>query len=244
MVTFGESDAGATGVSGALDGRFDAARDLIMTQRHRRDERPRPGGRWPVSVVMLPDPDSRVSASLEGLMDQAIGFAGPHHRRTGRSGTAHLTIRALEHRRDGVTPNDPAVQRYAAAMRRAAAGCGPLSFTIQGLTVTPGTVMAIAVPTDTRADRLLDRFRHELGDDGWLEASIGERDIWYLNLLHFAGTIRDPAGLLDWVDAHRTALIGTLTVDECRLIRWDYETVDERIDLFPVTLASASFVHD
>lgn len=227
--------------SSALDGRFDGARDLIMSQRHRREEPLREGGRWPVSVMMQPDPASMLSQSLQQLMVEAIGFAGSHHWRTGRPGTAHLTVRALERRRNGVVPEDAAVQRYAGAMRRAAVGCRPLSFVVQGLTVTPGTVMAIAWPTDGQADRLLDRLGEELVDDGWLERSIGARDIWYLNLLHFAGRINDPGGLLDWVDARRRAPIGTLTVHECRLIRWDYEIVDGRYDLFPVTLASTSF---
>lgn len=227
--------------SPAFDGRFDDARDLIRSQRHRREEPLHEGGRWPVSVMIQPDPGSMLSMTLQRLMVEAIGFAGPHHWRTGRPGTAHLTVRALERRRNGVVPDDAAVQRYAGAMRRAAIGCGPLSFKVQGLTVTPGTVMAIATPTDGQADRLLGRFGRELRDDGWLEAAIGVRDIWYLNLLHFAGRINNPVGLLGWVDAHRQALIGTLTVRECRLIRWEYEIVDDRYDLFPVTLASALF---
>jgi len=238
MAVFGEEvDTGPA--SAAYDGRFDGARDLIMAQRHRREEPLRTGGRWPVSVMLQPDPTSRVSLLLQRLMMEAIGFAGAHHWRTGRPGTAHLTVRALERRRDDVVPDDPAVRRYASALQRAVVGCGQLSFAVEGLIVTPGTLMAVATPTDHRADRLLERYGDELGDDAWLEASIGRRDIWYLNLLHFAGDIDDPVGFLDWADAHRRTPIGSLTVDECRLIRWDYESVDGRYDLFPVTLASS-----
>lgn len=240
-MTVFDGEARVGGVSAAFDGRFDGARELVRAQQHRREEPLGEGGRWPVSVMLQPDPTSSLSVALERLMAEALGFAGPDHWRTGRPGTAHLTVRALERRRDNVVPDDPAVQRYAAAMRRAAASCRPLSFVVQGLTVTSGTVMAVAMPTDGQADRLLQRFDYELGDDGWLEASIGSRDIWYLNLLHFAGAIIDPDGLLEWVDARREAPIGRLTVDECRLIRWDYEVADGRYDLFPVTLASASF---
>ena len=236
-----EPDLGA-GLSAAFDGRFDAARDLIMKQEHRREHGLYEGGRWPVSVTLQPDPRSSVSARLHQLTDEVVGLAGAQHWRTGRVGTAHLTVRALERRREGVGADDPAVQRYAAAMRRAAAGCGPLPFAVEGLVATPGTVMATAVPMDGRPDRLLRRLGVELADDGWLEASIGVRDIWYLNLLHFAGPVDDPEGLLHWVDARQTTRIGTLTIDECRLIRWDYKTVDGRFDLFPVTLAAASFV--
>lgn len=197
-----------------------------------------------MSVMLQPDPTSSLSVELERLMAEALKFAGQAHWRTGRPGTAHLTVRALERRRENVAADDPAVQRYAATMRRAAASCRPVSFRVQGLTVTSGTVMAVAMPTDGEADRFLERFDYELGGDGWLEASIGLRDIWYLNVLHFAGAIIDPDGLLEWVDAHREARIGALTVDQCRLIRWDYEVVDGRYGLRPVTLASASFAQE
>ncbi|WP_091528130.1 hypothetical protein [Microlunatus soli] len=74
-----------------------------------------------------------------------------------------------------------------------------------------------------------------------MEAATGVRDIWYLNLLHFAGPIADPDGLLDWVESHRETFIGTITIDECRLIRWDYRVIDGRYDLLPVTLAASTF---
>jgi len=240
-MTVFDSGAQVCGVSAAFDGRFDNAKELIRVQQHRREEPLHEGGRWPVSVMLQPDPTSSLSVALERYMAQALGFAGPNHWRTGRPGTAHLTVRALERRRENVAADDPAIQRYNTAMRRAAANCRPLSFLVQGLTVTSGTVMAVATPTDAQADRLLKRFDYELGDDGWLEASIGVRDIWYLNLLHFAAAIIDPEGLLEWVDAHRTTPIGTLTVNWCHLIRWDYQMLEGRYDLCPVTLASARF---
>lgn len=225
--------------SAAHDGRFGTAPQLIKTQQHRREVPLREGGRWPVSVILQPDPESAVSMALHQLMLEAMEFAGSDHWRTGRPGTAHLTVRALERRRDNVAADDPAIRRYAGALGRAASGCRALTFWVHGVIVTPGTIMAIATPINDQADRLSDRFAEELGTDAWLEASIGLRDIWYLNLLHFAGPIADPEGLLAWADARRDLRIGSLTVDRCRLIRWDYTTVDDRYEIYPVTLSSS-----
>ncbi len=43
-----------------------------------------------------------------------------------------------------------------------------------------------------------------LGPLGWYEAQLPARDIWYVNLVHFAGPIADPDGLLAWVAANRS----------------------------------------
>ena len=230
-----------SGVSPAFDGRFDRAAELIKTQRHRREEPLHEGGRWPISVTMHPDPSSDLSTALGRLVTEALAIAGPDHWRTGRPGTAHLTVRALERRRNDVSPEDPAVLRYAVAMQRASATCGRPTFDVCGLIATPGTVMAVATPTDGRAELLLETLGDELGADGWLEESIGPRDIWYLNVIHFAAAINDPDGLLEWVDAHRETHFGTFTADQCHLIRWDHQLTDGRYEVFPVTLATSSF---
>jgi hypothetical protein len=116
---------------------------------------------------------------------------------------------------------DPAIERYESALRRArTAASWPVRFRVNGLTLTPGTVMACAQPLDGRADEFLDRFAVELGADGWFEQPHGRRDIWYLNLLHFTTDIARPTELTAWVEERRSRVIGEATIDEPELIRF------------------------
>lgn len=47
----------------------------LLAGAHRRDEPPVDGGRWPVSVVCVPDGTTR--EVLAGVMDEAVAYAGP-----------------------------------------------------------------------------------------------------------------------------------------------------------------------
>ncbi|WP_350280723.1 hypothetical protein [Kribbella sp. HUAS MG21] len=204
-----------------FDDLFAAAVPRIANGTHQRDELPREGGRWPISVVLRPAPDSTLAPTLDALTQEAADLAGPDHWQTGHLGAAHLTVRALEPRREHIPPADPAVARYQSALRRATArSTWPLSFRITGLTLTPGTVMACAEPLDASADAFSDHLATELGPDTWFEPE--PRDIWYLNLLHFTTAIDRPALLVDWVTARRSTPIGTTTITAPDLVRSDH----------------------
>jgi hypothetical protein len=77
-----------------FDRLFGDAVPALLAGTHRRDEPPVDGGRWPVSVVCLPD--ARAREVLAGVMREASAFAGPGHFETGRSDASHVTVRALE----------------------------------------------------------------------------------------------------------------------------------------------------
>lgn len=223
-----------------FDGRFDSARDLVRRQEHRRQGPPVAGVRnWQTSALLQPPRESTVAQGLDDLMMEALEFAGPNHWRTGQIGTSHMTVRSIGVRHEDVGSDDPAVRRYVAALRRAVSQLGELTFTVQGLALTPGSVMAAAVPADGQADELLVRFTEELGADA--EDRLKRRDIWYLNLLHFADDIADPEGLVRWVDARRNLLIGSVTIGACDLVRWDATTVAGRYDWHPSVLTRCPF---
>lgn len=223
-----------------FDGRFDSARDLIRRQEHHRQGPPAVGVRnWQTSALLQPGPDSAVAQRLNDLMLEALEYAGSSHWRTGRIGTSHLTVRSIGVRQEGVRPDDLAVQRYASALRRAVSDLGELTFTVQGLAVTPGSVMAAALPADDQADQLLIRFAEELGSDA--DGRLELRDIWYLNLLHFTDEIADPEGLVRWVDARRAVFIGSVTIGACDLVRWDAEKVADRYEMRPSVLVRCPF---
>jgi hypothetical protein len=172
-------------------------------------------------MSVLLRPDARAAVRLDLVAREAVEAAGGHHWLTRAAVSSHLTLRSLEPWRDKVEDDDPLVRRYADALAVAADGVGPLTFTIVGVTLTPGSVMACAVPADAGADRLADAYGKALGADGWHENEF-DRDIWYLNLVHFAGPIEAPDRLIEWVADHRHREIATVVVHEVQLAQWRF----------------------
>lgn len=175
--------------------------------------------RWGVSAVLRPDPGA--AASLEALAREAAAVAGDGHWLTGAVGNSHLTVRALEHPRDGIRDDDPHVARYAEALHTAATGIRPLTFDVVGLTLTPLSVMACAIPADESADRLSAAYTAALGPDAWLDKAF-RRDIWYLNILHFAARVPDPRALIGWVAERRESAPIRLRVTEVEIAAWRF----------------------
>jgi hypothetical protein len=226
---------------GKFDELYDDAVPLIAAGRHRRDTVPEEGGRWPVAVVLRPAADGVLSRNLDALTREAAELAGPGHWHTGQTGSAHLTVRALEWYRAIVDPEEPTIHRYQAALDRAAADCGPARIEVIGLTLTAGTVMAAAVPIDDQADLFLDRLAEQLGPDAWLELPYGRRDIWYINLLHFTTGIAHPEALIDWVTARRDYQVGGETIPAAELIRFHHDPDPERPFMRPEILGRTPF---
>ncbi len=217
-----------------FDELFAEAAPLIATQEHQRDEVPAEGGRWPISVVLVPNDD--VAARLDALARAALRLAGPGHFATGCRGSAHLTVRSLERYRGNVRHDDAAVVRYRAALQRVAARCDPVTLRLAGLTLTPLTVMACAEPVDDSAGVLAAALADELGEDGWHEANF-TRDIWYASLVHFTGDVLDPSGLLQWVSTHRAAEIGIMRCDLVDLVHFRHLAGGDLRQMAPHRLA-------
>lgn len=168
----------------------------------------------------------RVESVLDEFTQQIVDIAGDDHFQTGRTGSAHVTLRALDRFRPDARPDDPAVSRYASAMARTAAAIGPVSLKLTGLTLTTGGVMAQLEPTDERCWELLRRLRVELGADGWCEGD-WQRDLVHSSLLHFAGDIANPAALVDWIRQRRRIDPVAVELGAMLLVRYTYrESVD------------------
>jgi len=217
-----------------FDRLFAEGAPLVRQRLHQREGPPVEGGRWPVSVVLRPDPLS--AWRLERRMTQAEAYAGAGHFRTGTADSVHFTVRALERFRQ--TVDDEAVRRYAGALRRAARDIGPIALDLVGLTLAPGSVMVCAQPVDDHAGRLMQRLGEELGDDAWREAGF-ERDIWYASILHFAANIARPSGLVEWVAQRRVLDLGRTVTDTAELVRFHYENGPAGRLMRPQVLASA-----
>jgi len=173
-----------------------------------------------VSVVLFPD--TAMAFALGQIMDEALQLAGSGHFHTGLAGSSHFTVRALEYYRDEVGPDDAAVERYRRAMQQAASRCGPVALNVTGLTLTVGSVMACAVPNDEVADQFMHALKEELGQDAWFEAGF-RREIWYVNLLHFANDIAYPDRLIAWVKERRDLDLGVAHADRAQLVRFRYD---------------------
>ncbi|BEL06503.1 hypothetical protein Q0Z83_046940 [Actinoplanes sichuanensis] len=204
----------------AFDALYAEGRSAVSAGEYRMQRPPVEGGlRWGLSALLRPDPSS--ATDLDRLSREAAGVAGGEHWVTGAVTSSHLTLRSLEAWRDTIAEDDPLVQRYAAALAVAVTGIGPLTFTVVGLTLTPGSVMACAVPSSDGADRLAAAYGRALGADGTHENEF-TREFWYSNLVHFADRIRNPDRLIDWVAARRDRELATVDVDEVQLTQWRF----------------------
>lgn len=222
----------------AFDRLMTAAVPAISSQTHRREAPPCDGGRWPVSAVLRPSADDPLLQGLSALTEECMAVAGPGHWWTGLPDAVHMTLRALEKFRESAAATDPAIHRYGRALERVCAETPPLEFALTGLTLTPSSIMACAVPLSDAADSLMDRYGPALREDAWLEGSSTWRDIWYLSLVHFAAPIPDPHRLINWMADRRDHEIGTFSTGTTEIIRCHYVDDDHRPRMRLETLAS------
>ena len=192
----------------------------LLAGDHRQDEPPVDGGRWPVSVVGIPDEPAR--EVLAGVMREALAFAGPGHFETGRADASHLTVRALEPYREAAAPEDPVTAEWVAALEEVGRECAPVRLCLTGVTLTVSGVMVQAEPVDDGPWELMRCLRTALGPLAWFEDQWGERDIWYASVVHFAAPLLDAPGLVDWVRARRSSLAHDVVLDALTLTRFRY----------------------
>jgi hypothetical protein len=177
------------------------------------------GQRWGLSIVLRPDGD--VVDALDAATATARSIAGTAQWATAAKGSAHITVRGLEPHRVPLPDHDPVVDRYTAALDRATRDAVAARFVLGGLLVTPNSVMLRAAPCDDGPERLSRSLERELGDDAWYESAF-HRDIWFLNLIHFAGPVERPDELNAWVEQQSRSTMGECTVTHADLVRWQF----------------------
>jgi hypothetical protein len=195
-------------------------RAAILAGTNQIETPPVDGGlRWGLSTVLRPDGD--VVEALATATAAARSIAGSEQWATASSGSAHITVRGLEPHRVPIPDDDPAVDRYTAALDRATRDAVAARFVLGGLLITPNSVMLRATPCDDGPARLSSALERELGDDGWYETAF-HRDIWFLNLIHFAGPVERPDELNAWVEQQSCLTIGECTITQADLVRWEF----------------------
>jgi hypothetical protein len=218
-----------------FDRLFTEGREAILTGTHQVESEPANGRpRWAIGAVLRPDP--RAAQVIEQVARAAAGIVGRDHWLAGAVSSSHLSLRRhLEPHRRPVLPADPLVTRYAAALRTAVQDIEPIRFTVNGLTLTPISVMASAAPADGAAGELAAAFAAALLAEGCPDARITP-DMWYVNLVYFTGPIRDPRHLVAWVAARRRMEITELQVTGIQIVRWDYTGTG----MVPIVLGTAA----
>ncbi len=176
--------------------------------------------RWGLSVLVRPD--AAAEDRLDEATDALAAIAGPHHWRTGGRGASHLTVADVEPFRAALTPQDPLVRRCAEALAATAPSLPAARFRITGLALAPGGVLARGEPADEASGTLRDAVLAALGDAASVDSSY-RGDRWWTTLLHFAGPIANPAGLVDWVDARRDLDLGPFVPDHLELVRYAFD---------------------
>lgn len=211
---------------------FAEGRQALRTGTYRVECTPADGGsRWAVGAVLRPD--SQAARTIEQVARAAAAVVGANHWLAGAARSSHLTLRRhLEPCRRQVSPADPLVVRYAAALRSAAKATGPVRFTLTGLILTPKSVMAAAVP-DTAADDLAAAFDMALHAQGCRDAG-AIPGLWYVNLVYFTGPVRDAEELIGWVEARRVMHVADVRVTGLQIVRWQYTATG----MVPIVLAS------
>ena len=73
---------GRAGPRSRFDELFDEAVPPVLGRTHVRDVVPQPGGRWPLTVALLPD--QAQARALTALLDQILPLVGTDHFLAGR----------------------------------------------------------------------------------------------------------------------------------------------------------------
>jgi len=207
----------------------------VLTGTHRVECAPANGGpRWAVGAVLRPDPPA--ARAIEEVARAAAAVVGANHWLAGAARSSHLSLRRqLEPRRRPIPAGDGLVGRYAAALRAAAQSTGPVRFAVTGLTLTPVSIMARAIPADAAADDLAAMFGAALHAGGCHQAG-STPVLWYVNLVYFTGPVYAAGDLATWTEARQQITVTNVRVTKMQIVRWQYTTTG----MTPVPLASAS----
>jgi hypothetical protein len=188
--------------------------------------------RWAVGAVLRPD--RQAARAIEQVAGTAAAVVGANHWLAGAARSSHLTLRRqLEPWRRQISPADPLIARYGAALCSVAGATDPVRFTLTGLILTPTSVMAAAVPTDMAAHNLAVAFDLALRAQGCDDAGTIP-GLWYVNLAYFTGPVHDVEGLIGWVEERRTMHVAELRVTHMQIVRWQYTATG----MVPIQLAA------
>lgn len=185
-------------------------------------------GRWGVSAVFRPSTD--VLDKLAGLTAELHDVLGDGHWIHG-PGCLHSTLRALEHYRADIPPDDPDIQAYAEALDQAARGIPPFELAVRRVSPHQGGALLLLSPLDKTLVTLQERYDQALHDRGACRFdSEHRRDLWNIGLVHFVKPLTRPDEFVAWCDEPRDLGLGTISFDAVDIVRAHQEPGDVRLE--------------
>jgi 2'-5' RNA ligase len=136
----------------------------------------------------------------------------------------HLTVSALIAAYPGFTLQQIAPSAYQQAVGQSLAQSAPFPLTYAGVTASPGAILLQGFPQDDALTRLRTQLKHGVEQAG-LWHSIDARyalQTAHITLVRFRAPLRQPAQLVQLLDAYQQTFIGAFVVDTLELVYTDW----------------------
>jgi 2'-5' RNA ligase len=140
------------------------------------------------------------------------------------SAEVHVTILPIISAYPGFTLSMIEPLAYQQAVRHSIACSGPFTLTYTGVTASAGAILLQGFPQDETLQYLREQLRTVFQQSA-LSHSIDARYPLFTahaTLVRFRSPLRNPARVVDWIQAHAQALLGSFTVDTLELVYNDW----------------------
>lgn len=175
--------------------------------------------RWGVSIIFRHT--EPVLSKLIAAVNEIKSFVGDGHIIYDLS-NLHTTIRSIEFQRLEVDEHDPKVLQYEKALKAVAAKCNTIKISYKGLTANRSCVIAQGWPIDNVLQEIREAFHQELEKRGLLggpeETSV--RQTSHASLVVFTHPLKNPQGLVEYIERNRETNFGSCEIDTIELVRY------------------------
>jgi 2'-5' RNA ligase len=136
----------------------------------------------------------------------------------------HLTVSALIAAYPGFTLQQLAPRAYQQAVGQSLAQSSPFTLSYSGVTASPGAILLQGFPQGDALTQLRTQLKHGVEQAG-LWHSIDARyalQTAHITLVRFQAPLRQPAQLVQLLDAYQQTFIGAFVVDTLELVYTDW----------------------
>jgi 2'-5' RNA ligase len=173
-------------------------------------------------LTLIARPSAAVRASFDALLDQLAAIEPGQYRYP--ASDMHVTVLSLFTAVEDPSQQLARLNDYRAVVHAALEGIEPFDIVFDGLTLSPGAVMARGFPCGCGLDTLRERLRTGLREQG-LAASVDQRYrlvTAHATLLRFTEPLRQPARFSARLAALRDLPLGKMHVDKVELVINDW----------------------
>jgi 2'-5' RNA ligase len=165
--------------------------------------------------ALLTAPIQELLAEFQRLEPEQYYYPGPE---------VHITILAIISAYPGFTLQMIDPSAYREAVRQSLARSGPFTLTYSGVTASPGAILLQGFPQDEMLWHLREQLR-TCFQQSRLSHSIDARyplQTAHSTLVRFRSPLRNPARVIEWIQARKQAFIGSFLVDTLELVYNDW----------------------